>query len=242
MKNEGSSDFIEVPSTSTSSGYYEERKFTLKQEDTVNKQHIRKKDPCLSAESSSDDSNDEEEETKNLPVDQEELIMGMREEHNLRFKTGVLMNVRADEGIKVDILLHLQSLSLKDNFNIQKLTSMAENGEKMDFEAFVSGLDEKKRKKIFEYYLYIHSLLINLSILLVKSSQLHQALKGNRNTGKSIKARRKRSAIRRAITKIEVINTRQKSENIDVSVPVPEMMFEKRVVLTIDKLGIVLIY
>ena len=42
-----------------------------------------------------------EEEAKNLPVNQEQLLQDMREEHNLRFKTGVLMGVRADEGIRV---------------------------------------------------------------------------------------------------------------------------------------------
>lgn len=37
-----------------------------------------------------------------MPVEQEQLLENMREEHNLRFKTGVLMGVIADDGIRVN--------------------------------------------------------------------------------------------------------------------------------------------
>lgn len=40
-----------------------------------------------------------------IPVDQDQLLDNMREEHNLRFKTGVLMGVRADEGIRVSFFI-----------------------------------------------------------------------------------------------------------------------------------------
>lgn len=36
-----------------------------------------------------------------MPIDQSQLLDDMQEEHNLRFKTGVLMEVQADEGIRV---------------------------------------------------------------------------------------------------------------------------------------------
>lgn len=36
-----------------------------------------------------------------VPIDQDVLLENMREEHNLRFKTGVLMGMRAEEGIRV---------------------------------------------------------------------------------------------------------------------------------------------
>lgn len=35
------------------------------------------------------------------PIDQEILLENMREDHNLRLKDGVLMGVRAEEGIRV---------------------------------------------------------------------------------------------------------------------------------------------
>lgn len=40
-----------------------------------------------------------------MPIDQEILLENMREDHNLRLKDGVLMGVRAEEGIRVNFLL-----------------------------------------------------------------------------------------------------------------------------------------
>ncbi|KAI1722172.1 corepressor interacting with RBPJ 1 [Ditylenchus destructor] len=80
-----------------------------------------------------------EEQKPNIPVDQEELLDNMREEHNLRFKTGVLMTVRADEGIK----------NLTSTIDEADDTEEEED-KKPSFEEFLKTLDSKKRKKILE--------------------------------------------------------------------------------------------
>ncbi|KAI1718690.1 corepressor interacting with RBPJ 1 [Ditylenchus destructor] len=80
-----------------------------------------------------------EEQKPNIPVDQEELLDNMREEHNLRFKTGVLMTVRADEGIK----------NLTSTIDEADETDEEED-KKPSFEEFLKTLDSKKRKKILE--------------------------------------------------------------------------------------------
>jgi len=89
------------------------------------------------SESSVEEAEQEEwaevEDVKAAPMDQEQLLEDMREEHNLRFKTGVLMGLQADEGIR-------------------KLTNTIEEGEgkSNDFENFLKGLSDKKRKKILK--------------------------------------------------------------------------------------------
>lgn len=45
-------------------------------------------------------------------INQGELLENMREEHNLRFKTGVLMGVQADEGIRVSNFNYFYNLIL----------------------------------------------------------------------------------------------------------------------------------
>jgi len=97
----------------------------VKEEAHSSRKH-RKRPPSESSE------DDEVEEQKLVPIDQEQLLEGMREEHNLRFKAGVLMGVRADEGIR-------------------KLTNtLEENDKKPDLDAFIKGLSEEKRKKIMK--------------------------------------------------------------------------------------------
>ena len=74
---------------------------TPSSEKNKNKKNMVVKKRYHQSSSESSSSEEDEETEKQLPVDQEQLLMDMREEHNLKFKTGVLLNVRADEGIKV---------------------------------------------------------------------------------------------------------------------------------------------
>uniref|UniRef100_A0A183C7B2 Cir_N domain-containing protein n=1 Tax=Globodera pallida TaxID=36090 RepID=A0A183C7B2_GLOPA len=53
-----------------------------------------------SSPSEAEEEGEDEEEKKPEPLDQEQLFMNMREEHNLKFKTGILVGLRADEHIK----------------------------------------------------------------------------------------------------------------------------------------------
>jgi len=76
-------------------------------------------------------SSESSEEDDQLPIDQEQLILGMKEDHNLKFKTGVLLKVRADDRIK-------------------NLATEPETNEKADFESFLSGLSDKKRFKLLK--------------------------------------------------------------------------------------------
>jgi hypothetical protein len=49
--------------------------------------------------------NEEDDEDKtNMPIEQEKLFDDMKEEHNLKFKNGILSDLRADENIKVFII------------------------------------------------------------------------------------------------------------------------------------------
>jgi hypothetical protein len=62
----------------------------------------RKRSPSTSSSASSDSSSSK----KNGPVNQRQLLDEMREEHNLKFKAGVLKTLHADEGIMVSTQLN----------------------------------------------------------------------------------------------------------------------------------------
>lgn len=111
----------DIPSSSTT-------EFTVKMEvkAEINEMHIKsskeegksnskikeekksKRKRHYSSSEQEEDLGEEEEEKKEGPVDQEQLLENMREEHNLQFKSGILMGLRADENIKARIFnLHL---------------------------------------------------------------------------------------------------------------------------------------
>jgi CBF1 interacting corepressor len=93
---------------------------------------IRKKEQS----DSTDYSSDEYEEAKpSGSVDRVQLMEDMREEHNLKFKVGVLQGIEADEGI-----MKLSSNNDEDD----------EDKEKQTFEDFLKGMSEKKRQKILD--------------------------------------------------------------------------------------------
>ncbi|KAF7634429.1 Cir_N domain-containing protein [Meloidogyne graminicola] len=89
-----------------------------KKEEKMRKKHFK------SASEDEDDVDDKKKE----PIAQEQLFADMKEEHNLKFKNGILSDLRADE-------------------NIKKLTFSADD-EKKQFHSFLMGLSEKKRNKI----------------------------------------------------------------------------------------------
>uniref|UniRef100_A0A915EPT5 Vesicle transport protein USE1 n=1 Tax=Ditylenchus dipsaci TaxID=166011 RepID=A0A915EPT5_9BILA len=89
-------------------------------------------------EEAEEDDYEDEEAKPAVPIDQDQLIDDMREEHNLRFKTGVLMGVRADEGIR-----NLTATHEDDDDEVAQAGSQS-------FESFLKTLSDKKRKKILE--------------------------------------------------------------------------------------------
>ncbi|KAL3077330.1 hypothetical protein niasHS_013319 [Heterodera schachtii] len=97
----------------------------------LRKSHEEKKKKRRHYSSEEEEEGAEEEEKKPEPIDQEQLLVNMREEHNLKFKTGILIGLRADEHIK-------------------KMSAMVGGGEEKTFEAFLKGLDEKKRRKLMK--------------------------------------------------------------------------------------------
>jgi len=72
-----------------------------------------------------------ENETKPQQIDKDQLLKDMRDEHNLKFKTNVLMGIRANEGI-------------------MKLTSFVGEDQQKSYEEFLSGLSDKKRNKLLK--------------------------------------------------------------------------------------------
>lgn len=104
-----------------------EKKDHKPDKDKSNRKRQRK---YSSSSSEAEDVGEEGEEKKPEKLDQEQLFEEMREEHNLKFKTGILSELRADE-------------------NIKKLTSVVHSGgEKQQLQSFLASLSEKKRQKI----------------------------------------------------------------------------------------------
>ncbi|CAK5117765.1 unnamed protein product [Meloidogyne enterolobii] len=92
---------------------------------------MKKRQSEIEAKMEEEEEVDEEEEKKREPIAQEKLFEDMKEEHNLKFKNGILSTLRADE-------------------NIKKLTtSVAGSGDNnAQFHSFLMGLSEKRRNKI----------------------------------------------------------------------------------------------
>uniref|UniRef100_A0A1I8BUH4 Cir_N domain-containing protein n=1 Tax=Meloidogyne hapla TaxID=6305 RepID=A0A1I8BUH4_MELHA len=115
----------------------EELKYKIKKENeeksrsktrSERKEEKMKKKHSEISESKMEEEDDDEEDKKKEPIAQEKLFEDMKEEHNLKFKNGILSDLRADE-------------------NIKKLTDGG-NADKTQFHSFLMGLSEKKRNKI----------------------------------------------------------------------------------------------
>uniref|UniRef100_A0A915M7U8 Roadblock/LAMTOR2 domain-containing protein n=1 Tax=Meloidogyne javanica TaxID=6303 RepID=A0A915M7U8_MELJA len=92
---------------------------------------MKRRQSEIEAKMEEDDEVDEEEDKKREPIAQEKLFEDMKEEHNLKFKNGILSTLRADE-------------------NIKKLTTSVAGGgdNNAQFHSFLMGLSEKRRNKI----------------------------------------------------------------------------------------------
>jgi hypothetical protein len=67
------------------------------------RKHRKRHYSTTSEEASGGEKDDDEQEKKPEPIDQEQLLEDMREEHNLKFKSGILSELRAEDRIKVNI-------------------------------------------------------------------------------------------------------------------------------------------
>lgn len=89
----------------------EEEKYEIEMKPKIKKEkskedgkHKKRKRHYSTTSEESKAANEDGEEKKPEPIDQEQLLENMREEHNLKFKTGILSELRADESIKVFLL------------------------------------------------------------------------------------------------------------------------------------------
>lgn len=170
VKAEGSSSMAEAE--------WEEKK-------PEKKPTTRKRRP---SDSDSESSSDEYVEAKPAaPIERSQLVEDMREEHNLKFKVGVLQNIHADEGIMVRALHGTTRI----NNRFQKLSSKVDDDEdeekddKQSFEDFLKGLSDKKRKKILEYVL--------LPCLIGTTTQFRKIMNGESSHAKDKKKKKKSS-------------------------------------------------
>lgn len=101
----------DVPTTSTVCKYEVEEHsmevYSARRKNVNNSKEIQKKvKKCYSSEEEQEDG-DEGADKKQEPIDQEQLLLNMREEHNLKFKSGILVGLRADDNIKVFFNIYL---------------------------------------------------------------------------------------------------------------------------------------